>query len=247
MHTTESVVHPRSRRHRVTLLVAGFLVVGAGSVAAQESEPRIVVDGHGELSVEPDLAVLTVAVETAEATAHDATRENARKISDVIDAVEASYGEGGSLSTGGYSLRPRYADRRPGSSQAPEIVGYIASNRIQIEVRDLARIGTVLDAALEAGANDSSGLQFLREDRSSESAVLARAAEDAAERARVLANALGVRLVRILEVRTSSAGPPRPIYAEERMMAMAQSDVGTRIEAGDLTLRATVQVTWEIE
>lgn len=245
-----TTIHAASFRPSRVKLVSLFLALLAASAAvvSADDRARIVVEGSGELTVEPDLAVLTVAVDTAQESANAATQENARKMAAVIEAVESSYGDAGKLSTGSFSLQPHYGERRPGSNQPPSIVGYIASNQIRIEIRQLDKIGAVLDAALAAGANRSSGLSFLREDRSEESVVLALAASDAANRARVLAEALGVKLVRVLEARNGSAGvDPRPVFYAERAMMNSSESPGTQIEAGDITLRATVQVIWEIE
>lgn len=209
-------------------------------------ERTIVVIGRGEVTVAPDLAVLSAAVETTDPSARVATETNAEKTTRVVEAVKALLGENDSLRTTGFSLQPRYAARRTAGSP-PEISGYVARNQVRIELRNLDAVGPVLDAALEAGANRTSDLRFERKDRSPMREALALAGAEARAQAESIAAALGVRLGKVLSA-TTGAAPPQlvhrtPMRAEMRAVA----DVATPIEAGELTLNATLTVTYSIE
>ncbi len=231
---------------RRSLLVLLSLTPAALCAQVTANERTIVVVGRGEVTVAPDLAVFSAAVETTDPSARVATETNAEKTTRVVEAVKALLGENDSLRTTGFSLQPQYATRRAGSSP-PEITGYIARNQVRIELRNLEAVGPVLDAALEAGANRASDLRFERQDRSPIREALASAGAEARAQAESIAAALGVRLGKVLSA-TTGATPPRPVYRAALQAEMrAVADVATPLEAGELTLHATLTVTYSIE
>ena len=126
-------------------------------VLAQDKDdppPRtLTVMGYGEVKASPDLAIVVLAVDTTAETAANATSENAKRTTAVIDALKKKLGDKDRVTTSGYSLQPQYANRRPGSDAPPEISGYIASNQVRVESRDLTKVGDLIDAAIAAGAN----------------------------------------------------------------------------------------------
>ena len=199
----------------------------------------IVVVGHGEVAVAPDLAVVTAAVETTSPSAREAVATNAEKSSIVLERIKELLRETDSIRTTNFSLQPRYARRGP---DLAKITGYVARNEVRVEIRNLEVVGQILDAAIEAGANRASGLRFLREDRSPLREALAKAGAEARAQAETIASALGVRLGKVLHATTSFA-TPRPIYQQLRASAAA----ATPVEAGELTLSATLHVTFAIE
>jgi len=163
----------------VFLVAVVFLLSAVGSALADDDAgtPRTIsVIGQGEVVAAPDLAILGLSVETTARTADEASRTNASKSSAVVGAIKGLYGKDDSLKTTGYTLQPRYGDRKPGSQTPPAIVGYVARNEVQAEIHDLEAVGKILDAALAAGANRASNLRFLVEDRNPHvRAALARA------------------------------------------------------------------------
>ena len=114
-----------------------------------------------------------------------------------------------------------------------------------VTMSDLTRVGAVIDAATGAGANDVDNVTFtLRKDRQARGEALAEAARAALSKAQVLAQALGGRVTRIVEVREGGT-MPRPVYAEARAdVRVAQA---TPIEVGTLDIRSEVQLVAEIE
>ena len=152
--------------------------------------PKIAVVGHGSVTVPPDLAVLTAAVETTSESARAASATNAEKTSEVVEAVKEILREDDSIRTTNFSLQPRYAPRRPGAQAPPEITGYVARNEVRVEMRDLELVGRIIDAAIEAGANRASSLRFLREDRTPLHEALAKAGTEARAQAESIAAAL---------------------------------------------------------
>lgn len=233
----------------VVLLGTAVLLSIGGMVQAAETEPQrtIAVVGRGEVTVAPDVAVLSVAVETSAATAGQATAENAAKSGKVIEAIRRELGERDSLKTAGYNLQPRYGERKPGAQTVPQIVGYIASNEVRIRTHRIEAVGAILDAALNAGANRTHGLSFTIEDRNPPARLaLAAAGAEARAQAESIAAALGVRLGEVLAASTSASGMPVPPTV--RMATMrTEAAAPTPIEAGEETVSAILHVTYAIE
>lgn len=239
---------------RLTVLAASTVLalahwVGAPVLAADDQpQPRtLTVMGFGEVKASPDLAFIELAVETTAENAGKATTENARRTTAVIDALKKKIGAKDRVTTTGYSLQPQYANRRPGSDAPPEISGYIASNRVRVESRDLTKVGELIDAAIAAGANRTDVLSFMLENRApSLREALRKAGAEARAQAESIAEALGVKLGEVLNASTAGVPMPQPIY-KERMMAMAADAVSTPVEPGEVEVNATLTVSYRIE
>jgi len=119
---------------------------------------------------------------------------------------------------------------------------------VTVTLSDLTKVGAVIDASAQAGANDVSGIAFtLRQDRQARDRALSEATREAVSKAQVIASALGGRVVRIVEVQEEGfqQRPPVPVYQTESFMAKA--NVATPIEVGTLDIRSRVQVIAEVE
>ena len=210
---------------------------------------RVVVSGDSLVRSQPDTATVMLAVITQNANASEAQAENASRSDAVMRAVKAAAGPGAEVRTGGYSLQPQY-DYTQG--QAPKITSYLARNSVIVTLGELQRVGAVIDAATRAGANNVDGLSFsLRQDKPARNRALTEATRDAMEKARVLAEALGGRLVRIVEVHEGGMARPVPIYAAYAGGGTAEARMSapppTPVEPGTLEVRAQVQLVAEIE
>ncbi|HEX8560445.1 MAG TPA: SIMPL domain-containing protein, partial [Pyrinomonadaceae bacterium] len=208
---------------------------------------RVIVTGDAVVQAQPDTAVLTLAVVTQNASASEAQAENASRTEAVVRAVRAAAGAGAEVKTSGYSLQPQYAYKE---GAPPTITSYVARNGVTLTTGELGRVGAVIDAASRAGANSVDGLAFtLRRDEQARQQALADATREASAKARVIAQTLGGRVVRIVEVQESgSVRPPVPVYAAEygRVAGAAQA-TSTPIESGSLEIRAQVQIVAEVE
>lgn len=223
---------------------------GGASTSAQPSKTsnvaRVVVSGDSIVRSRPDTALITVAVVTQGQTALAAQQENARKSEAVVRAVKAAAGAGAEVETSGYSLQPQYTYRQ---NEQPLIQGYQARNGVNVTMNDLTRVGAVIDAATSAGANNVDNLSFtLRRDRPARDQALAEATRAALAKAQVIAQALGGRVTRILEVQEATEGVrPVPIYKTEMMARAGSSDAAqTPVEIGTLDIRSQVQLVAEI-
>jgi uncharacterized protein YggE len=218
---------------------------GGTSALAGRGITRVVVTGDATVPAQPDTAILTVAVVTQNAGASEAQAENASRTDTVVRAVKASAGAGAEVRTSGYSLQPQYTYKE---GAPPVITGYVVRNAVTVTTGALDRVGPTIDAASRAGANNVDGLAFtLRRDEAARSQALTSATLEALSKARVVANALGGRVVRVVEVQEGGAAP-RPIhFYAGGGTAAAQADVPTPIVAGSLEIRAQVTLVAEVE
>jgi len=233
-------------RAKVLVLICLMLTIPAAAFAESDSAAvrTIVVDGSGEAHATPDNASLSLAIQTTGRTAAQASSTNADLASKVVAALKSKLGDKGIVSTGGYSLNPEY-DQRPGREK-PSIIGYTAQNSITVETGQLDLIGELIDAAIGAGANSVNYLNFsLKNDADARAKAITIATKDAREQAQALAEALGVKLGKVLKATTVSE--PQPIRMERPMMAMAKMSAPTPVEPGQISVPASVALTYEIE
>ena len=235
-------------------LLPGFFLIAACLAAlpafgADDTPPprRLDVTGQGEVKAPPDLAVVSFAVETTAPAASAAVAENAKRSSALAEALKKQLGTNGKVSTTRYSLDPVYEQRERGATAAPpRITGYIARNQVRAETTAIDTVGKLIDAAIAAGANSVDGPEFTLQNRVvAQNDALQRAGQDARRQAEAAAAAIGVNLGKVLSA--SVSGPPMVMPPPRMRMAMAEASVATPIEAGDVNVTATMQVTYEIE
>lgn len=207
---------------------------------------RVMVTGDSIVQAQPDTALVTVSVVTQNKQAIEAQQENARRTDAVIRALRTAAGTGAEVKTSGYSLQPQRVYKE---NQPPTITGYEARNSVTVTLNDLSKVGSIIDAAALAGANDVSNVSFtLRQDRQARDRALSEATREAVSKAQVIAQALGGRVGKIVEVQEEGffQRPPQPLYRLETS-AMRGDAVPTPIEIGSLEISSRVQVIAEVE
>jgi len=221
-----------------------------GGTGASQSESkgltRVLVTGDSIVQAQPDTAILTISVVSQAKRALEAQQDNANKSDAVVRALKTAAGAGAEVKTSGYSLQPIRVYRE---GQPPTITGYEARNSVMVVLADLTKVGPVIDATAQAGANDVSGISFtLRKDRPARDQALAEATREAVSKAQVIAQALGGRIVRIVEVQEEGTNRPRPVYEMDQMQTMRVGvAASTPIEVGTLNITSRVQLIAEIE
>jgi uncharacterized protein len=205
---------------------------GAASSAAVESG-GITVQGTASVSSVPDRAELSFGVESQGETARAAFAANAAEMRRVIAAVKAAGGI--DVKTQYVSLSPRYGERN-------EAQGFAATNSVSATVRDIAKAGAVIDAAVAAGANQVYGPSLSRGDQSElYRQALKAAVESARANALALASASNLSLGRITAIVEGGGAPqPLPFAAADKAMEAAS----TPIEPGTQQVTAVVSVTF---
>lgn len=209
------------------------------------NQPRTLsVSGTASVSRTPDRAFIDLAVETLAETARSATDRNATAMEAVLRAVREQGIDPSQIRTQRIDLQPRY--ERPRDGTEPGIVGYRAVNQVRVRVDQLDRLGRVVDAAVSAGANQVTGIEFQLSDQT---AAYHDALRDAIARARAEAEAaaaaLGETLGPPLQVSTGGM-PSRPLFRARAMdMAMEMAEAPP-VEPGEIDIQATVQIVWRL-
>lgn len=226
-------------------LVLVMLALLALPARAAETAVRVIeVSGYGEVRATPDVAHLSLQVETHAPTAEECSSKNAALAQKVVQQLKNKLAGKGNVLTGDYSLTPQYTEPAPRQKQA--IIGYIAQNTITVETTELALLGSLIDGAIAAGANRINYLNFaLRDDIKPREQAIANASKDAQAQAQALAASLGVKLKRV--VRASTVPERTPIVPMGRAAFSTAATVATPIEANQVTITATVSLTYEIE
>ncbi|HEY4560663.1 MAG TPA: SIMPL domain-containing protein [Lysobacter sp.] len=201
------------------------------------------VAAQAEARRTPDIANVSAGVVTQAADANAAMRENAAQMAKVVAAIRAAGVAERDVQTAGVNLNPQY---RYAENQPPAITGYQASNTVNVVVRDIAKLGRILDALVATGANQVNGPTFDIDSKDPVYDEARRAALDKArQRADMYAQALGLRVRRIVSIdETGGMGIPRPVP----MMAMAkmERDVATPISPGENALSVNLDVVFEL-
>lgn len=227
------------------LLLAGCFspdtTVYTGETAVENG---ITVSGTGEASAPPDMAILELGIEVASTSVADARERAARAANSLIQATKANGVQDRDIQTRSVSVSPQYDYSRPGT---PTIIGYLVQNTLVVRVRDLDRLATIVDAALDAAGDAArlQGLQFTFSDPEElQKTARQRAIEDARTRAEAYAAAAGVRLGTVVAITETTSGGPVPLGIPAGGRIGADS---TPIETGESTVTVTVTVRYQIE
>jgi uncharacterized protein len=253
------------RRRASSLLVLMAVVAialamtPAGAPAAEPINPAplpppppqgartIEVTGNGEAHVAPDVASLNLAIETHAPTAQQSAGQNAALAQKVVDALNTKLQGKGKVWTGGYSLYPEYSDSSQ-PNQKPVVTGYRSENSITVETGEIGMLGGLIDTAIEAGANRINFLNFtLRDESQARSQAIALAAKDAQTQADSLAKSLGVKLGPVVKATTEAENRPMPMMRAGAMAMSASVGAPTPVQPNEVTVPATVSITYQIE
>lgn len=235
-------------RHFFTpLFVAATLLALPASAQETPPTPTITLQGVGEVTAAPDMATLTTGVVTQGDTARAALDQNNVAAADLMQTLRDNGVADRDLQTSNFSIRPLYEQQPSESSirRDPEIIGYQVSNTVSVRVRDLARLGVVLDQMVTSGANSINGINFLVSEAGDlENAAREAAVADALAKAELYASAAGVSLVRILEISETDYG--RPQQENFAMARMASDMAEVPVASGELTFSSRINIVWEI-
>ena len=230
---------------RITVLVALFLTAAPILGQSEENAPPVLtVTGRAEVRRAPDEAIVRLGVTRQHKLARDAQEKANRAAREILKATTRLGVKAERIQTSGLQLWPIYAPRKTDSYQEPRIVSYRASFRISIRLAELSRIGPVIDAALEKGANELNGVSFgLRDDASALETALQAAVQKASRKAEAMAETLGVKLVELIEVEEIV-----PLaYAETGVIgALSERVTVTPVSAGQVTIEANVRLRYRI-
>lgn len=240
---------------RLVAAALAALLVAAAPAAAQNApltlqpgETLLEVQAEGVHLSRPDVMTITAGVVTTAATAPEAMQANNSLATRLIERVRALGVNPRDIRTQRLSLRPRFDEQQRAAAdrddREPRIIGYIASNDLELRLRDLSRAGEILAALIDAGANSVRGPQFsLSQPRPADLAAQQDAIRIARENADSYAQALGMRVARVLRVSERSR------YSDGRdgtITVTGSRNSRTPIEPGEISTRSQTWVDFAL-
>lgn len=224
----------------VTVVVAILFALSAR--AENVPPPMISVTGEATVSAVPDLALVDSGVISEAKTAREASEANNAAMSKVLLALKGAGIAEKDIQTSRLSLQSQSAPNR--TSGLASIVGYSASNRVTVRVRDVTRLAGLIDAMVSAGANDIGGIGFMVSNASKFlDEARERAVADARRKAEIYAKAAGVILGAPLGISEEGAAAP----VTYRKMAVGIAAATAPVAQGEETLQVTVSISWAIK
>lgn len=231
------------------LAAAVLLAIFTHSAFAQTTAvppriPTLTLTGEGTAEAKPEIAVLQVGVAVTAKVAKDALAENSRLLTAALNAAKEAGIEPRDLQTSGLSLRPDIvrAEKWPHR----EVIGYQVNNLVTMRVRDISKLGALLDRLVVLGINDIRNISFsVANPAPLVEQARAAAIKDVMDKAQKAAEAANLKIVRVLELNESGVETPAP-----RPLVMARAASSPRpevpVEAGELVYRARVHAVFEI-
>jgi Uncharacterized conserved protein len=199
------------------------------------------VSAQAEASRAPDIATVSAGVVTQAADGNTAMRQNAEQMNRVLAAIRAAGVADRDVQTSGINLHPQY---RYEENQPPRITGYQASNTVNVKLRDVAKMGKVLDALVASGANQINGPSFgIDNAEPLYDQARVEALRRARDRADTYAKALDLRVRRIVSISEGGAAMPVPM---PRMAAMKAEAYDTPVAAGESSVSVNLDVVFEL-
>jgi uncharacterized protein YggE len=250
----------------VTLLAAVLVITGCApkalaapvTAAGDTTSPRtITVVGRGEVKAKPDIATVNLGVEVTAPTVSEAMTEANARMKTILAAMKALGIADKDIQTSNFSINfERQTPTAPAASEPTTGVKgggaqaangfYRVNNMIQVTIHDLDKVGDVLDAAVEAGANNVWGVTFgLDNTDALEAQARAKAVDDARSRAESLAKLNGVTLGDVISVSEVIGGGPSPIYPQAAAI-QGLGGGGAPVEPGELTFSTQIQTVYGI-
>jgi uncharacterized protein len=237
----------------VVTLVMALLAWPLAAEAQDEAhdKPTLTVTGTGRLAVAPDTAFVTFGMETAGKSLGPAQRQNNEVMQRVMERLRELQIDKERIQTSAFTVSPQYRPPPKRSSEVlpmpSEIIGYVVSNSVTVEVRDTERLAAVIEASLAAGANHFQGLHWaLRDEQQARLGALKQAAARAREKATALSEALKVKLVRLISA-NEGGHVVRPVpMASRSMVGMEAGGSEPPVFPGEMKIEATVTLLYEI-
>lgn len=232
------------------LLVFGVSAsFGGGAANAVEAVTKgsLAVKGQGKVTAKPDMAFISVGVTTQNKTAVGAQSENNQKMESVMTTLKGLGLAEVDIRTTSYDLSPRYdyITSKTGE-QKQQLNGYVATNQVQVTIRNINAVGKVLDAVVNSGANLAGGVAFTLSEAKSDAAyaqALGEALKNARSKADVLAKGLGISLGTPKEV-TEGGGYVPPLY-NQGYYGAKMAEAAVPVAPGQMEISASVGLRYE--
>ncbi|MEX2494860.1 MAG: SIMPL domain-containing protein [Woeseia sp.] len=232
-----------SKKPALRLAALAFAFVACTATAALAESRSITVTGQGEAFAKPDQAAVNAGIQTFAETVVQATRQNQAVVEKIFAALAEQDIPDKDIQTSNYSI---WAEQDHHESRQGRIVGFRVSNIVSVTIGDIDKVGEVLAAVTNAGANTIHGIQFgVKEPAALEEKAREAAMRDARARAEALAQLAGVQLGEILTISTSS-GPISPGPMARRSMEMADAAPAPGIAPGEQSVSVWIEARYAI-
>ena len=222
-----------------------LLTLPIHAAMAQDGRDRmrtISVTGTGSATAKPEIAEVQIGVQTDARTAAAALNANTTAMNTLFTTLKNAGIAETDMQTSGFNVGPRYDAAQQG--RPPTIAGYQVTNQVAVKERELAKLGELLDQVVQGGANSIHGIRFTLGKPDSIADLARKAAmADAKRKAELLAAEGGVKLGRIVSINEGGTAEPR---FQEGMAAM-RAAAPVPVAPGELTVRASLRVTWALE
>lgn len=229
------------RNRLIPALFLGLFLISGQPAVAGESPAVLSVAGAGSVAVRPDQATLTMGVEIAAPSAEEALTANAARMAVVFAALQDAGVKPADMQTSQLSVHPQWDNQNKPYDQPLKITGFLATNMLQITVRDLGSLGVILDVLTKVGANRIEGVYFgVAEPGPHLDSAREAAVTEALRKGALFARAAGMTLGPILSIDEAGA-EPRPMFRVEAMVADA-----VPIAEGEVSFSASVTVRFAL-
>ena len=253
--------HPTVAKLAAVLLLIAIVFLGAKAVNAivnfdtitQPASNVITVMGEGKVMASPDIATVSFTVTSEANTASQAQDDAAKKVNTALAVLDDLGIDKKDVKTSSYYVQPKYSYQPPCYTypcpyQESKIVGFTASQTVDVKVRDLDKTGEVLSQLGDAGISNLYGPNFTVENEDElKNEARASAIKKAREQAKDLASSLGVRIVRLVSY-SDSGNYPIPYLRADAAYGMGGGEKATApsLPAGENEIVVNVSVTYEI-
>lgn len=237
-----------------TLALGAFTalaMIPLNAMAQENAKPEatISVSGEGDAATSPDMAILSFSVLKQAETAAAAMAENSKAMADVLAALKTAGIAERDLQTNSFSVQPVYKqfEAKDGVYVPPEITGYQVTNGLSVRVRDLTKLGEILDSSVKLGINQGGDIAFTNDDPKATVTEARKAAiGDAVAKAKTLTEAAGVKLGRIITI-TENMQRPMPVPQTMMRASMMKEADSVPVATGENTYNVVVNVTFALE
>lgn len=231
----------------VLIVLALFLIVSIDQkLNTAPSTNTVTFSGEGKVIVAPDVAKVDLSIVTNASTSKAAQDQNSQRSKALVDFLKKQGVEDKDIKTVGYNIYPQYSYR---PEDAPRVTGYQVSQTVQVKVRKLDSVNTILDGAVAAGANQVNSLVFAIDDeQAAREQARELAIKDAQKKADVLEGQLGIRLGRVVSFSENVGGYPPILYADKMMEGRGMGGGGgPSVPVGENEIVVNVVLVYQVK
>ena len=222
------------------VLCALVVALALTPLPLRAADRLVTVVGEGTIAAAPDMARIRIGVSSQAKTAREASDANAKQMTAVLAAIKEAGIAEHDVQTSYLSLQPQYDPNRSGGPA--RLIGFRANNQVTVKVREVAKISGVLDRAIDAGANEMSGIEFIvAEHGKLLDKARGEAIADAYRKAELYARAAGAKVGHVAAIAEEGSAPPVAFP----MQAM-RAGAAVPVAPGEQTLRVTLMVSYEL-